>query len=342
MLSKEYLETVGVFDWSVMVDTFDISDILIGNGFSINLWQHLNYKSLCEMFCSSSSKELVQLFDEFKTTNFEQLLDALNNTQSVNKVLKSVNPALPKLQRELKEGLIKTIQATHPQAKDIRDELLRSLAKELEPFQDIYTTNYDVYLYKIILASNFLVELKKESFPEFGDGFYEDISAGKVGFGDFDFKERNLVYLHGSLFIFNQNGNTYKLRKIDGSVEYIRLIQIELDNDNFPVYVAEGTAENKYLAINDNYYLRSALNRFKQRSGDLIVYGFSFGKSDAHIVGAINSSKTKNIVVSIYPNKSPKELEIEISRINNLFPNKSVQFFDSRTMFTFDYPKHFY
>ena len=62
MLSKDYLEKVGVFDWSTMVDNFDISDILIGNGFSINLWNSLNYRSLCDMFCISASNDVVSLF----------------------------------------------------------------------------------------------------------------------------------------------------------------------------------------------------------------------------------------------------------------------------------------
>ena len=249
---------------------------------------------------------------------------------------------LPLLISEVKEGLIKTIQATHPQAKDIRDNMFRSLAKEFETFTDIYTTNYDIFLYKIILANNTLNQLKVENMGDFGDGFFEEISSGRLGFQDFDIKPRNLIYLHSSLFIFNQNGNTYKIHKIDGKVEYINLIQIELDNNNFPVYVAEGRADKKYMEINDNYYLRMALNRLKKRNGDLITFGFSFGKSDKHIVDAINSSDTSIIVASIYPDKTESQLSAEISRITNLFPNKGVQFFDSRTMFTFDFPKYAY
>ena len=342
MLSTEYLQRVGVFDWLTMADTFQITDILIGNGFSINLWNNLNYTSLCNIFCDSASPEVTELFQEFKTTNFEQILDALNNAKMVSKVLKFEVRQIPKLIEEIKKGLIKTIQATHPEAKDIRDPILRSLAKELELFRDIYTTNYDVFLYKIILANNNLNQMGIENMGDFGDGFYEEVSAGKLGFQDFDIKDRNLVYLHGSLFIFNHNGTTFKIRKIDGKVEYIKLIQFELDFDNFPLYVAEGTAENKYMAINDNYYLRLALNRLKNRNGDLITYGFSFGKSDKHIIDAINVSNANNIVASIYPDRTELELTKEISRINSLFPNKSVQFYDSRTLFKFDSPKYVY
>lgn len=342
MLSKDELATVGVFDWQAMKDSFDVSDILIGNGFSINLWPSLRYDSLCNLFCSKTNAEVIDLFKNFNTTNFEVVLSGLNNAELVNDVLGKHNPDIAKIKQHVKDGLIHTIQTTHPEAKDIRDEMLRSLAKEFEPFTDIYTTNYDVYLYKIILANNALVDMGRETFSEFGDGFYTEISKGKLAFDDFDYKQRNLVYLHGSLFIFNPAGSTYKIRKIDGSLEYIKLIKIELDNNNFPVYVAEGTAEEKYIAINENFYLRSALNRLKSRKGNLITFGFSFGKSDRHIIDAINSSSTGIIVASIWPSRTLVELKKEISRINLLFPNKSVQFFDSRTLFSFDVPKYFY
>ncbi|KLT64742.1 DUF4917 family protein [Pedobacter sp. BMA] len=342
MLSQNELSDVGIFDWQTMKDSFEVSDILIGNGFSINLWPSLRYDSLCELFCSQSVAEIVDLFKNFNTTNFEVVLSGLNNAEIVNSVLGSVNSDIPKIKQRVKDGLIHTIQTTHPEAKDIRDVMLRSLAKELEPFSDVYTTNYDVYLYKIILANNTLVDLGLENFSQFGDGFYTELSKGKLSFDDFDYKPRNLIYLHGSLFMFNPSGSTYKIRKIDGNLEYIKLIKIELDNNNFPVYVAEGTAEEKYISINENYYLRSALNKLKSRKGNLVTFGFSFGKSDRHIVEAINSSKTDTIVASVWPNRSMKDLQRETSRVNNLFPNKSVQFFDSRTLFSFDTPKFFY
>lgn len=343
MVSKEELANIGVFDFEAFQNSFDVSDILIGNGFSINLCGRLNYDSLCNLFNQSASKEIIEIFKGFNTTNFEIVLEALSNTEKVGNILKRDMKVVRDLKSQLKNGLISTIQATHPTAAEIKETMLRSLAKDFEPFTDIYTTNYDVFLYKIILASNMLVDLKKENFHQFNDGFYEDVGSGKLGFVDFDIYPRNLIYLHGALFLFAPNGQTFKLKKIDEGIEFIKLIKQFLDYDEFPVYVAEGKSEDKWDAINSNYYLRSAYNRLKHRNSEtLVVYGFSFSKSDDHIVSAINASKTKQIIISIRPKAKLQEIEKELSRLRLKFPTIEVLFFNSNTLFTFDYPINFY
>lgn len=343
MVTEKELSEIGVFEFEAYKDSLDLGDILIGNGFSINLCDRLNYDSLCGLFNKSASNEIKEIFKGFNTTNFEKILEALTNTEKVNEILKKDNSEIRKLKSELKTGLISTIQQTHPKASEIRDTMLRSLAKELEPFKDIYTTNYDVFLYKIILANNFLVELGREQFELYNDGFYEHVSAGKLGFDDFDYTPRNLIYLHGALFFFAPNGATIKLKKIDESVEYINLIKQHLDFDEFPVYVSEGTSNDKWEAINNNYYLRSAYNRLKNRTDEnLVVYGFSFSKTDDHIAEAINSSKTKKIIISIRPRASLKEIEKELSRLRLKFPKIEVLFYNSDTLFSFGNPIHMY
>ncbi|KQC01850.1 DUF4917 family protein [Pedobacter sp. Hv1] len=342
MVTDDELESIGVFPYETYSNSLDLKDILIGNGFSINLCNRLRYNSLCDLFSNSASAEILAMFKEFNTTNFEVLLEGLSNAQIVNKVLNNQQPVLSKLKEELKNGLISTIQATHPRASEINDHLLRSLAFELSEFDDIYTTNYDVFLYKIILANNSLVERSLEDFEEFADGFYEDHSTGKLAFDDFDYKPRNLIYLHGALFFFDPNGVTVKLTRLDDGVEYIKLIKQYLDNDEFPVYVAEGNSDSKLEAINNNYYLRMAYSRFKNRDGNLATYGFSFSKSDKHIIGAINMSTTKNIIASIYPKSTLIETQKEMSRISNLFPNIAVSFFNYASLFNFKDPVKYY
>lgn len=342
MLTDDELESIGILPYEIYSNSLELKDILIGNGFSINLCDRLRYNSLCELFSKNASTETLAMFKEFNTTNFEVVLEGLSNAQIVNKVLNIQQPVISKLKEELKTGLISTIQATHPRASEINDHLLRSLAFELSSFGNIYTTNYDVFLYKIILANNSLVEQNLEDFEEFADGFYEEHSKGKLAFGDFDYMPRNLIYLHGALFFFNPNGVTVKLTRLDDGIEYVNLIKKYLDNDQFPVYVAEGNSDSKLEAINNNYYLRMAYSKFKNRTDDLATYGFSFSKSDKHIIGAINMSKTKNIIASIYPRVTLAETQKEMSRIGNLFPNISVSFFNYASLFNFKEPVKYY
>ncbi len=336
-MSIDELAKIGIVQWTTFGDTFDGADIFIGNGFSINLFKELSYKRLFDRFSQNCDKALTSLFTEFNTTNFEFVMDALMNTEKVERILGRDPSGISDLVKDLKQGLVKTISDTHPGYKDISPAIFRSLAYEFIRFNNIFTTNYDVFLYKIILASNNLVELGKIEAIEFQDEFYENYGTHRVAHGDDFFDCRKVYYLHGALFLYHdERGITYKFRKGGEDDEYIRMLRIEIDNGNIPLFVAEGQSNDKLTAINNNYYLRMCSQALKVERTDLVVYGFSFGRSDNHIIGWINQSKPKNVITSIYTEgKDEKELKDEMSRITNLFGNSRVEFFDSATLFKF-------
>lgn len=336
MLTPDELSSFGISQWSQYGDTFEGSDIFIGNGFSVNLHQQLSYASLFNKFSKECGPEVIRLFKTFGTTNFEYVIEALNNTQHVGTILGLDYSAITPIVESLKQGLIKTISDTHPGYKDVHPTIFRSLAVELKPFKDIFTTNYDVFLYKIILASNELLERGLLDVELFQDRFHVDLSTHKVGYGDNFLDCRKIYYLHGALFLYQDFNGTYKFRKAGEADEYIRLLRMEIANGNVPLFVAEGTASDKLNAINNNYYLRSCAEYLKFRNEtNLVVYGSSFQPSDKHIVGWINLSKPGYLVTSIYTaNRNEEELKIEMSRISNLFTSE-VLFYDSTSLFTF-------
>lgn len=337
MLSNEELQRIGIAEWGDYGDTFEGSDIFIGNGFSINLFKDLSYTSLFNTFSQGCDPKVVKLFKTFSTTNFEYIMEALNNTQHVGTILGLDYSSIIPLVNELKEGLIKTISDTHPAYKDVSPSIFRSLSVDFIPFKDVYTTNYDVFLYKIILATNELIERRLIVASEFQDEFYVDLGKHKLGIGD-DFANcRKIYYLHGALFLYHEHGITYKFRKAGEDDEYIRMLRKEISNGNIPLFVAEGTSVDKLRAINNNYYLRSCAQALKaQNKGNMVVYGSSFQASDNHIVGYINQAKPENLVVSVYvKDKTEETLKAEMSRIRDLFGSINVSFYDSSTLFSF-------
>ena len=126
--------------------------------------------------------------------------------------------------------------------------------------------------------------------------------------------------------------------------KFIKLIKKEIDNNNFPVFVAEGNYQDKLNAINNNYYLSYCLNMLKRKRTDkdskLTSFGFSFSTPDLHIANMINISGIKSMAVSIYPNGTISDLEKETSRINAIFGNISIEFYDSRSLFSFVNPRY--
>jgi len=240
---------------------------------------------------------------------------------------------------------VDSIKETHPTYAETNFPLIRSLAYEFQHFNNIYTTNYDIFLYRVILATNELIKKKMLDCIGFEDDFYDEIERRKLAFGiPLETNLRRIYYLHGALFLFREGAHTYKLRKLDSAVEFIKLIKEEMDFNNFPVFVAEGSAGDKEDTINSNYYLSYSLSRLKEKRNSehrkLVSYGFSFGDSDKHIVNTIKKSGVTDLAVSVYPGSTEKQIKSEINRINSFFPKLDVTFYDSRSLFTFDQVKY--
>jgi hypothetical protein len=60
--------------------------LLIGNGFSINIWKDFNYSSLYDNQVNSLEIEGNRLFDELRTTNFEYVLESIKKAININKI----------------------------------------------------------------------------------------------------------------------------------------------------------------------------------------------------------------------------------------------------------------
>jgi len=340
-IDPKHLSEVGIHQWDEgFGEFFEGSDIFLGNGFSINICERLNYKRLFEIFSRTANPVIIKIFSKLDTSNFEYVIEALRLSRLVNRELGKDYEDYATLIEEIKEGLINCIKETHPTFKETNFRLMESLAVEFLQFKDIYTTNYDVFLYRIVLATKELIESGKSLGVMYHDDFYEKISPTQLGFsGSYDDSLRKIYYLHGSLFFYRKHIQTYKLRKID-EIEYINLIRKEISGGNLPVFVAEGSSNDKQLAINNNSYLSLCSDKLKSKRGEgddkLIVYGFSFSAPDYHLVQMINTSGVKHMAVSLWPGTSLEELNAEKSRINSLFGKVEVTFFDSRSLFNFN------
>lgn len=335
--SENDLEKRGIVQWEWIADGFDNADIFLGNGFSINLCERLSYRSLFNQFIETCDPESRRIFNEFGTTNFELIIQILNNAERVNEILKLPTNTIEPIRNNLRQGLISTIQANHPTHAEIYYPQLIAISKDLEEFQDIYTTNYDVFTYKIILQS--ITEARLKGLGDtYQDYFYQEISPTELGFNyERVFNDaRSIYYLHGALFIYQTNGGTnYKLRRLEQlRMEYIQLIRREIENDNFPIFVAEGDSMDKLRTINNNVYLNFCARNLSQVTRNLVFYGFSFGKSDSHIVDLVSKSNSQRIAISIWKgNKTLDELEAEASRFRTTFLKKEVLVYDSESIF---------
>ncbi len=152
MLSKKQPKVSDIENWPAIAKDFMEADLLLGNGFSVNLAGHFNYKSLFDEFLKCCTPDECKIFKSLGTNNFELIQEMLMNANKVNRLFKiAMKHKIDDAIELLKNGLIKSIQNTHPNSSQIDWNQLQKLSIQLDNFGDIFTLNYDIFLYHMIL-----------------------------------------------------------------------------------------------------------------------------------------------------------------------------------------------
>lgn len=267
--------------------------ILLGNGFSAT---YCGYRTLLEKSGLAANAPCRILFDRLDTPNFERVVRALEDAAIVERAYGREAEAEKLLAdaEVVRRALITAIQAAHPTHLDKIKGVIPSCLEFLNPFSRVFTTNYDLLLYWVMIKSQ-----------QFGDGFY--FAKEENGFrGPFFEDNRCNVYnIHGGLHLFlRKDGETEKrLAGADGGLEAIA--QTIENDDRFPIYVAEGTTESKQDRIASIAYLKLCFERLKESKGCFFVYGSAADDNDAHIYNALFASKISHLYFCIY---DPNEL----------------------------------
>lgn len=339
MVSEKQLKELGVKNWSDLSNDFVEADLLLGNGFSINLAGHLNYKSLFEEFLKLCTPSYHIIFSSFKTNNFERIQEILIDAKRVNKLfgMAKNNGRINDAIELLKNGLIKSIRNNHPIYSLINPNQLQQLSIQLNNFGDIFTLNYDLFLYHIIM------QMKDESYRENRVAPYSDYFCGENGeqFKQFmnydDYHPKHVYYLHGALFLFKIPPDILKLRRGDEPKELVVMIGDVITRGIMPLFVSEGKYKEKLETIKRSNYLNFCYEALEQSKNKLVIFGSSLSEQDAHIYKAINYKKNKReLAISIHiGNKSKDELEEEIKHKKGKFKYHKIYFFDSETIFKF-------
>lgn len=321
-------------DWTDIADDFNDANLVLGNGFSIGLESSFRYDSLFDEFCTSIPIDAAGQFRQFGTTNFELIQAKLDTARRVNAIVGLPTLLLDERVSMLRDGLIQTIERVHPRSDERNRTRMIELTIAMEMFHDIFPLNYDLYSYDIIMLARDRYERGECPF-RYNDLFWGDSDGrdkkfmGKNEYANY----HDVFYPHGSLFLYRDNmDETYKVIR-DSTTELIDVVAQRIRSGNMPLFVAEGTAQDKVRAIRQSNYLRVANNRLANAPRSYVVYGASLGTSDKHIVVALKHRK-RAIAISIFPgNRNDEQLQREMYRLMGMFRGLEVSFFDSRTLF---------
>lgn len=300
--------------------------LLLGNGFSISLYDTFKFDSLYAV--ADLGPEEQRLFAHFHTQNFEQVLEKLAGGRDLCSLVGLDPTAISAPYERIKEALMRAVCAVHPAGKRevcarVGPGVFDRLANLLACYQGIFTTNYDLLLYWARMRH-------PDRFVDFffhADGHFDpantELWAGHIG-----------VYnLHGSLYIFREGNLTRKIRANPGRHMSLMEALGSLTQTRSPVFVSEGTAVDKRKTIASNDYLTFCWQQLHQMNGLLTILGFSCSENDSHIAAAIKESQVQTVAYGVHVgDKSPQGIQAEIDRIQTLLSPKHCLFFDAATL----------
>lgn len=313
--------------YAEVIDDNQFKYVIFGNGLSVGVNSSFSYGSLYRAAIELGiiKDESKELFEAFGSSDFEYLLRKLSQASTVNKILNLEHLIPAQKYMVIKRALITAVSRVHPKRSSISEEWLQQTHDYLSTKHSVFSLNYDLILYWIAGMGNF---------DKFTDFFWSDnLTFDPTNLAPY-YNRTMLYYPHGALFLFEDiQGSIGKIRSLDGT-SALDQIATYLENYSVPVFISEGTSQDKFRRIKNNTYLAFAYQRMQQMRNGVIIYGTSLSKQDAHIVDAIRQSGVRKLAYGIHPgNKTSIDVETIKANVKQTFQNsiKEFYFFDSTT-----------
>jgi hypothetical protein len=291
--------------------------VLLGNGFSIAYDPGaFSYKKLLEA-AEFDGIEKDRLFDAVGTADFERAVDALRRSARLVEMYGSAHePLAQEMRRDaetVKNGLAAVIARIHPgSSRELSEGEVRCAGNFLANFDNIFTLNYDLLLYWVLLRSRELGIM----LPAGYDGFNR--ATPEVDTIVWKSERQHLHYLHGALHLFMEEGPDGLLRLLKLTSRYGNLmdqIQSKIAADSYPLVVTEGSMREKLDMVSSSPYLRSCFEALLKISGTLFLHGVGLNDNDIHIRASIAFSGASRLCVGLHSPTGAAALKARVGDI---------------------------
>ncbi len=314
--------------------------VLVGNGFSIacradifqygKLFDRADFKNLDDTARAA--------FSALETTDFEVVMRALRQAAKLAEVYAKDHPDLAeRLGRDadgLREVLASTIASSHPdRPADIKPDQYSACRTFLSNFKSIYTLNYDLLLYWALMQSEVVPQIGGDDGFRQPEGGPEDYVTWEVDRTD----AQSIHYLHGALHIFDAGAEVQKYTWCNTGLALIDQIRAALAANKYPLFVAEGSANEKLERIQHSGFLNRSYRSFAKISGPLFIFGHSLAENDEHILHLIDRGKMNPLFVGLFGDPAGESNRRIIERAERFSAARTsrraatVHFFDVET-----------
>lgn len=275
---------------------------ILGNGASIAVSPSFSYESLLGEASSSKlmASDVEQLFTFFKTTDFELILRIVWQASNVNRSLSIEDSRTRKAYLGVRECLIQSVQAIHPEFDQVREHL-PAIYQFLKHFDTVASLNYDLIVYWALMHG---YEQDDEHAIKdcFGAGglFQDDWRRLRAPIRGQ--RSTTLVfYPHGNLSLCRDSvEQEFKIHSNDAGLLQSILTRWRSE-EVVPLFVSEGISEQKVAAIKNSYYLSTVYREVLRCEREtLVIYGWGLGEQDIHLLRRMRDTGIRRVAVSVY------------------------------------------
>lgn len=296
--------------------------LLLGNGFSMNLWDGFSYKSMFDNAVFTPPADL--LFSQLDTTNFEQVLECIHHAKLTEDALGTPSKKTVLLYEEVRDTLFQEVNDSHVAWNDMGITRFNGIAASILAHDKVFTTNYDLTLYWSMLQG---------ADPNlWGDLFWNQGAVfDRLNADRFDDRRTLVYYLHGAIHLWrNRAGVCGKWTSAQSNLLQV-LNNYRATTEKQPMFVSEGTSKRKLTSIRRSEYLTFCLTELEDDNANTVVFGQGLGREDLHVLRALNLGPQRRIAVGMYPGRSEKKVQEEKAHIVSALDHQRVVFFDSTT-----------
>jgi hypothetical protein len=294
----------------------------------------LSYRSLYKTVESQLNAGQRGLFAKLGNFNFEQVLRALDVTIDTLACYGHATAVYDNDRGAIRKALIKGIQENHvADTYKLDDTHKDACAKFLEPFRRVFTTNYDLLLYWVLLHFD-NTGIRPEPLH---DGFFGTDPPYSYRFMH---RDHGIRYLHGAVHIHMAGGIEVKRVYASKGTTLIDQVKDGIAKGEYPLFVAESSSAKKRQYIRKSKYLEDCYDDLHRNQTTVITYGHSLSDEDDHIRLALARSKASRLCVGVFGAQGSEEevdaqksvLEIYRHRLGTSNPALEFIFYDSRTV----------
>ncbi|ACT06330.1 conserved hypothetical protein [Dickeya chrysanthemi Ech1591] len=318
--------------WSELAQRYD-GTILLGNGASIAVSPRFAYGSLLEHVTQRESlaEDVRRLFDFFKTKDFELILRIVWQASNVNKSLEIEDVRTHEAYLRIRECLIQAVRDVHPEHGEVNEQL-PYIYEFLKRFNTVISLNYDLIVYWTMTYGLDINDHHRFKDCFLTRGLFEQDWQRLRGMLGNEQSNTLVFYPHGSLILCRNRVEQEHKIHIRGSGLLESILESWQSEEVVPLFVSEGTYEQKVSSIQSSYYLSTVYREIlTEPRENLVILGWGMGEHDVHLLKRMARTRIQRVAVSVFRGDQAYCTRVNQLIRDNLGPHVLIEFFDSES-----------